>query len=345
MDHGPDTQAAPSDPGTTGWCHGGGGAIPHRRFRFHTGRRPPKSLPRRSLTIRLPTFRDTLLLKSRLLMTRNMARDYVDYVYLAMSLEDANLEQALAPARRYKLPSSGPWSHDGSKRPIAYHWGFVLFVPHGQIRLQASVSVPQYRGPFPSWMKSHSIAKPKACVGGLSCMKHLWTMRGPGTGIEVSDVTADKHRIRPLYMGPLYNLVSAQGGKSRLAPMSSPIMQPGIVPLLSPFASLFDVRTWRKAVSSCCMGAVLAPGRRTVCACLRVLGRQAEPVALLADRARWSALAPPTMRTRAVPWCLAWTRPSSGARGRALKPRGCTGTRYAPRTATSSRPWACAGSA
>lgn len=72
------------------------------------------------LTIRLPTLRDTLLLKNRLLMTRNMARDYVDYVYLAMSLEDANLEQALAPARRYKLPSSGPWPHDGSKRPIAF---------------------------------------------------------------------------------------------------------------------------------------------------------------------------------------------------------------------------------
>ena len=72
------------------------------------------------LTIRLPTLRDTLLLKSRLLMTRNMARDYVDYVFLAMSLEDANLEQALTPARRYELPPSGPWSHDGSERPIAF---------------------------------------------------------------------------------------------------------------------------------------------------------------------------------------------------------------------------------
>ena len=82
--------------------------------------KPPNSTPRRALTIRLPTLRDTLLLKSRLLMTRNMAWDYGNCVYLAMSLEDASLEQALAPARRCKLPSSGPWSHDGSERPIAF---------------------------------------------------------------------------------------------------------------------------------------------------------------------------------------------------------------------------------
>ena len=34
------------------------------------------------LTFRLPTLRDALLLKNRLLMTRNMAWDYGDYVYL-----------------------------------------------------------------------------------------------------------------------------------------------------------------------------------------------------------------------------------------------------------------------
>jgi len=47
-----------------------------------------------------------------------------------------------------------------------------------------------------------------------------------------------------------------------------PSLPDAIVPLLSPFASLFDARTQRLLI-----GAVLAPGRRTVCACLRVLGR------------------------------------------------------------------------
>ena len=110
------------------------------------------------LTIRLPTFRDTLLLKSRLLMTRNMARDYVDYVYLAMSLEDANLEQALAPAKRYKLPSSGPWSHDGSKRPIAYleELGLRLVRPTPKDTRQIRLHWHRFQSlntgaSFPSW--------------------------------------------------------------------------------------------------------------------------------------------------------------------------------------------------
>ena len=110
------------------------------------------------LTIRLPTFRDTLLLKNRLLMTRNMARDYVDYVYLAMSLEDTNLEQALAPARRYKLPSSGPWSHDGSERPIAFleELGLRLVRPTPKDTRQIRLHWRRFQslstgGSFPSW--------------------------------------------------------------------------------------------------------------------------------------------------------------------------------------------------
>ena len=67
-----------------------------------------------------------------------------------------------------------------------------------------------------------------------------------------------------------------------------------IVALLSPFASLFDARTWCKA-QRLLLGAVLAPGRRTVCACLRALGRQAERDFALyhqvLNRTRWSSLA------------------------------------------------------
>ena len=109
-----------------------------------------------------------------------------------------------------------------------------------------------------------------------------------------------------------------------------------IVPLLSPFASRFDARTWRKA-QRLLVGAVLAPGRRTVCACLRALGRQVEPdfasTTRCSKRTRWSALAA-SRRLLALllrlldpsgPWCLAWTRPSSSTRGRAWKPRGVPG--------------------
>lgn len=119
------------------------------------------------LTIRLPTLRDTLLLKSRLLMTRNMARDYVDYVYLAMSLEDANLEQALAPAKRYKLPSSGPWSHDGSERPIAYleELGLRLVRPTPKDTRQIRLHWHRFQSlntggeVFPSWDEIASYCK------------------------------------------------------------------------------------------------------------------------------------------------------------------------------------------
>ena len=50
-----------------------------------------------------------------------------------------------------------------------------------------------------------------------------------------------------------------------------PSLPDAMVPLLSPFASLFDARTWRK-VQSLLMGVVLAPGRRTVTSALYALG-------------------------------------------------------------------------
>ena len=49
-----------------------------------------------------------------------------------------------------------------------------------------------------------------------------------------------------------------------------------VAPLPASFASLFDARTGCRA-QRLLIGAVLAPGPRTVCACLQVLGRQAEP--------------------------------------------------------------------
>ena len=91
-----------------------------------------------------------------------------------------------------------------------------------------------------------------------------------------------------------------------------PSLPDAIVPLLSPFASLFDARTWRKA-QRLLIGAVPAPGRRTVCACLRVLGRQAEPDFVPATRCstgpagrRWLSL----MWLVRIPWAgRVWTLP------------------------------------
>ena len=45
-----------------------------------------------------------------------------------------------------------------------------------------------------------------------------------------------------------------------------------IVPLLSPFATLFTNPTWQKA-QLLLVGAILAPGQRTVVSALRVMGR------------------------------------------------------------------------
>ena len=45
-----------------------------------------------------------------------------------------------------------------------------------------------------------------------------------------------------------------------------------IVPLLSPFATLFTNPTWQKA-QLLLVGVILAPGQRTVAAVLRVMGR------------------------------------------------------------------------
>ena len=45
-----------------------------------------------------------------------------------------------------------------------------------------------------------------------------------------------------------------------------------MLPVLSPFATLFQTRTWIKA-QLLLVGAILAPGQRTVASALRVMGR------------------------------------------------------------------------
>ena len=73
-----------------------------------------------------------------------------------------------------------------------------------------------------------------------------------------------------------------------------PSLPDAMVALLSPFASLFDTRTWRKA-QILLTGVILAPGRRTVSTALYVLGLQErDDFALyhhVLSRASWSSLA------------------------------------------------------
>ena len=72
-----------------------------------------------------------------------------------------------------------------------------------------------------------------------------------------------------------------------------PSLPDPIVSLLSPFASLFDARTWRK-VQLLLTGVILAPGRRTVTAALYALGLQEEGdwarYHHVLSRASWSSL-------------------------------------------------------
>src|SRR5436309_1544739 len=72
-----------------------------------------------------------------------------------------------------------------------------------------------------------------------------------------------------------------------------PILPYDIVHLLRPFAQAFSERTW-EWVQLLVVGAILAPGRRTVTAILRVLGlsdeRQFQRYHRVLNRVKWSGL-------------------------------------------------------
>jgi hypothetical protein len=73
-----------------------------------------------------------------------------------------------------------------------------------------------------------------------------------------------------------------------------PTLPPAMLALLAPFAPLFRRRVWPSAVVLV-VGTLLAPGKRTVTAALRVLGlahtRRFERYHRVLNRARWSSLA------------------------------------------------------
>ena len=73
-----------------------------------------------------------------------------------------------------------------------------------------------------------------------------------------------------------------------------PSLPDSMVVLWQPFAELFDARTWRK-VQVLLVGAMLAPGKRTVSSALQVLGLQEQRACAryhhVLSRAVWSSLA------------------------------------------------------
>src|SRR5215218_4980895 len=76
--------------------------------------------------------------------------------------------------------------------------------------------------------------------------------------------------------------------------MTMPTLPPAMLVLLAPFAPLFDRRVWPYAVVLV-VGTLLAPGKRTVTAALRVMGlahtRRFERYHRVLNRTQWSSLA------------------------------------------------------
>ena len=110
-----------------------------------------------------------------------------------------------------------------------------------------------------------------------------------------------------------------------------PSLPPAMVPLLAPFASLFDVRTWRKA-QILLTGVIPAPGRRTVSTALYAPGLQERGDFALfhhvLSRASWSSLA--VSRVLPASWSGTWS-PRSRSNWRSMRPwNGAGGRRSRP---------------
>src|SRR3712207_4902716 len=128
------------------------------------------------------------------------------------------------------------------------------------------------------------------------------------------------------------------------------------------FAPLLRERSWRHA-EVLLIGAILAPGRRTVTSILRIAGlcreRRFANYHRVLNRAAWSgraagrvllgllldAFAPKGPVILSVDDTMVSTTRSSAGAASGSAPKASTATPCARRRATSSRPAACAGSA
>ena len=135
----------------------------------------------------------------------------------------------------------------------------------------------------------------------------------------------------------------------------------GFLPVLNPLATLFRTPAWRKA-QILLVGAVLAPGQRTVASALRVMGlsgdRNYARYHHVLNRAAWPPLQAAHILlnlliqflTKATArWCSASTKPYQRNRGAARRPQNqrpqdLPVMSCAPAGAIWSRSAACAGS-
>lgn len=132
-------------------------------------------------------------------------------------------------------------------------------------------------------------------------------------------------------------------------------LPPELFTLLLPFAPLFSRPVFRH-VQLLVVGALLTPGRRTIAALLRTLGRQCDPhfqtFHRVLNRDHWSArLVARTLCQLLVqrfvptgPVVLGLDEHLERRKGQKIAAKGFTGMRRVPARNISPRPVACAGS-
>ena len=136
-----------------------------------------------------------------------------------------------------------------------------------------------------------------------------------------------------------------------------PILPADIVHLLRPFAQAFSERIW-EWVQLLIVGAILAPGRRTVTAILRVLGlsheRQFQRYHRVLNRVKWSgllvsrillSLLVATFLVAGVPPLIAADETIERRSATRSAPKASSALRYVPARSAWSTVSACAGSA
>jgi hypothetical protein len=126
-----------------------------------------------------------------------------------------------------------------------------------------------------------------------------------------------------------------------------------LVMVIGAFAPMFSKRVFEHA-KRLMVGAILAPGKRTVTAVLRVMGnaddRHFQNYHRVLNRARWPALRGGRILLRLLlrvfvptgPVVIGIDETIERRRGEPMAAKGI-GTPYAPRIRTSSKPVGCAG--
>jgi len=133
-----------------------------------------------------------------------------------------------------------------------------------------------------------------------------------------------------------------------------PTLRSEYTTILTAFAGLFSKRVWQQ-VQILLLGAILAPGQRTVTAILRIMGLSGEKhfqnFHRVLNRAVWSSRKASRVLlgllvaafAKLGPVVLGLDDTIERRRGAKINAKAFTGTRYVPAIATLSKPVVCAG--